>query len=260
MIASVTDDSTHRFSNRADDYSRFRPDYPAALLEHLCARCGLGPDCVVADIGAGTGILSRQLLPLAARVFAIEPNLAMRSLAESLLGEDDRYHSLPSCAEDSLLADASIDLVTVAQAFHWFERAAFRRECQRILRPGGLVALIWNERELLADPVAGAYEAILQHHARPLPRVTHQQIDESAMRAFFGGGHYHRAAFANHQELDFEGLLGRMRSSSYAPSKGSAEYFPMVHELEELHADFADERGLVCLRYSCNCYSGALAP
>ncbi|MFM1850906.1 MAG: hypothetical protein RIS54_590 [Verrucomicrobiota bacterium] len=139
-------DATGRFSDRVEAYVRYRPGYPADLISTLVAEAQLGPDSVVADVGSGTGIFTALLLPDTGTVHAIEPNAPMRTWAESTMGAEPKFHSHGTPAEATGLPDASVDLVTAAQAFHWFDPVATRREFARILKPGGQVALIWNER------------------------------------------------------------------------------------------------------------------
>ncbi len=155
-------DSTQRFSSRADNYARYRPSYPAAVVELLRRECGLTPDAVIADVGSGTGILSELLLRNGNRVYAVEPNDAMRAYAEEKLASYPGFVSVPARAEATTLPDASVQLVTAGQAFHWFEPVATRPSGVRILRPGGWVALIWNSRQEDASAFARGYEALLE--------------------------------------------------------------------------------------------------
>jgi SAM-dependent methyltransferase len=154
-------DSVARFSNRADNYARYRPGYPLGVMDILRNQCGLTDASVVADIGSGTGILSELFLRNGNTVFAIEPNAAMRQVADRLLGEFPNFLSIDATAEATTLDASSVDLVTAAQAFHWFDRDRARKEFARILRPGGWVALIWNERRLDSTAFLRDYEQLL---------------------------------------------------------------------------------------------------
>src|SRR6266480_5260535 len=130
-------DPKQRFSNRVADYRRYRPGYPPAVLDLLRIECGLRADHIIADMGSGTGLLSQLFLKNGHRVFGVEPNRQMREAGEEFLHRFEEFTSVPGSAEATTLGDASIDFVTAAQAFHWFERQAARREFRRILKPGG---------------------------------------------------------------------------------------------------------------------------
>src|SRR5579884_1615786 len=145
-------DPTGRFSGRAEDYARSRPRYPDAVLDALRRDIGLSPQTIVADIGSGTGILTEMFLRNGNVVYGVEPNPDMRRAAEQLLAGYHRFHSINGTAEQTTLPAGSIDLVTAAQAFHWFDAAAARREFRRILRPPYIVALLWNDRRKDGSP------------------------------------------------------------------------------------------------------------
>ncbi len=141
-----------RFSNRVNDYARYRPSYPAGLIEILKSNCGLSHDSVIADIGSGTGILSRLFLEYGNTVFGIEPNTGMRLFADKTLWQFNNFLSVPATAEATTLKQSSVDLITAAQSFHWFDRPRARREFARIIKRRGWVVLIWNERRLDSTP------------------------------------------------------------------------------------------------------------
>src|SRR4030095_5976457 len=141
-------DPLTRFSNRSDNYAKFRPGYPAGVIEILRSECGLTKTSVIADVGSGTGILSELFLRNGNSVLGIEPNADMRRVAEALLGSYDEFRSINATAEATTLQSEIVDFITAGQAFHWFDRAAAKREFARILTPEGWVVLIWNERRL----------------------------------------------------------------------------------------------------------------
>ena len=160
-------DPTRRFSDRVDNYVRYRPSYPTAVLETLRSECDLSVATVVADIGSGTGILTRLFLENGNRVYGVEPNAEMRGAAEKLLRDFPGFESVAGTAEETGLAANSIDLVVAAQAFHWFDPDRAGMEFQRILRPGGWVALVWNERLVGASPFLREYEELLSEGPGP---------------------------------------------------------------------------------------------
>jgi len=229
---------TERFTTRAEAYARHRPSYPAPAIELLAARCGLVPGAVVADLGSGTGILTQLLLARGAEVYAVEPNAGMRAAAAVQLQGAPRLHSVAGSAEATTLAPESVDLLTAGQAFHWFDPAGARSEAQRILRRGAWAALLWNERPREVSPFLADYEALLTRHAPEYTRITASRADETRMRAFLGPG-MELATFPNQQILDFEGLEGRLMSSSYAPEHGDPQYarvMALLREVFERHA------------------------
>jgi SAM-dependent methyltransferase len=248
--------STERFSSRVENYSRYRPDYPEAAIDLLAARCGLAAGAVVADLGSGTGILTERLLARGARVMAVEPNEGMRAEAERRLGGRSGFESVPGTAEATTLPDRSIDLIVAAQAFHWFKVQQARAEALRILRDGGWAALVWNERPAEAGAFLADYDALLRRHAAEYAKITASRADEPSMREYLGGS-MQLATFPNQQILDFEGLTGRLMSSTYAPEPGHAEYGPMMAGLRELFRRHQRD-GVVVYPYRTLVYFGQL--
>ncbi|MDB6091313.1 MAG: Methyltransferase type 11 [Gammaproteobacteria bacterium] len=226
--------STERFSTRVENYIKYRPSYPPAVLELLRVKCALARTSSVADVGSGTGILTELLLETGAEVFAVEPNREMREAAERLLSDYGRFRSVHGTAEETTLAAASVDLITASQAFHWFDVQKARSELARILRPGGRVALIWNERPLEPLPFLDDYEALLRRHCAEYDQVTSHRVHEPKIREFFGRRLPELAMFPNRQTFDFAGLEGRLLSSSYAPEPGHPQYEPMIAGLRDL--------------------------
>ncbi len=225
--------STERFSSRVDNYVRYRPSYPPAAIELLQRRCGLNRRAVVADLGSGTGILTRLLLPCAAQVLAVEPNAPMRAAAEAALAGEPSFVSVPGTAEATTLAAASVDLVVAGQAFHWFKAPAARAEALRITRPQAWGALLWNEHPVSGSPFLADYERLLREHAREYEAVAGSRVDEAAMREYLGGA-MECARFPNQQSFDHEGLVGRCMSSSYAPEPGHPQHEPLLAGLARI--------------------------
>jgi len=248
-------DPTQRFTNRADNYARYRPSYPAAAIDCLQEACGLGPGAVVADVGSGTGILTELLLQRGATVYAVEPNAAMRGAAASALAAYAHFTSVDGRAEATTLPTASIDLVTAGQAFHWFEPVATRAEFLRILRPGRWVALIWNGRDDSQGGFAADYEALLNEFGR-----RYQQVRRDAragnIDVLFTGGCEHRT-FRHERQLDYDGVYGGLLSASYAPLPGDERHDPMMARLRAIFA--AHQRnGVVTMPYETQLYFGRL--
>ncbi len=252
----MASDSTIRFTSRVGDYVAARPGYPTGVIETLARECGLGPGQAVADVGSGTGILTADILAAGATVYGVEPNVAMREAAEGRLGGEAGFRSVDGTAEATSLPDASVDLVVAAQAFHWFDQTATRREFARILRGPKWVALIWNARAESGTPFLEGYEALLREHGNDYLQVRHRGIDASELQAWFDNG-MGMASFVNVQRFDFDGLLRRLLSSSYAPQAGEPKHEPMVAALRKLF-DATAKDGRIEMPYETNVYYGTL--
>lgn len=151
---------TQRFSDRVDNYVKYRPSYPTAVLDCLRDECGLVAPSVIADIGSGTGNLARLFLQKGNRVIGIEPNKEMREAGEAYLAEFANFSSINGTAEATTLPDDSVDFVTAGQAAHWFDREKSLPELRRILRPGGTIAFVWNTMAFDDSPFMRGYEQI----------------------------------------------------------------------------------------------------
>lgn len=252
-------DGKQRFSSRVENYIRYRPGYPAGVIDLLRARCGLAAGARVADIGSGTGLLARLFLDYGCEVCGVEPNQAMREAGERLLTDCAGFSSRDGSAEASGLPAGWADLVSAGQAFHWFDPLRARVEFQRILRPGGWVALVWNERRTDSTPFLRAYEDLLQRYATDYNEVNHFNVenDPRTIPDFFGGA-YREDRLDNLQMFDFEGVKGRLLSSSYAPEAGHANYQAMLAYLREIF-DRHQQGGQVAFEYDTRVYSGQLA-
>ncbi len=241
-------DTLERFSSRVADYVRYRPGYPGEMIDVLREHAGLHERAHVADIGSGTGISSRLLLDAGCEVFAVEPNGPMREAAKSFLGENPRFHSIAAPAEATTLADGTVDMVFSAQAFHWFDRARARTEFTRILKPGGSVVLVWNVRQTESTPFLREYEALLRKFAPDYMQVRHENVDDSAFSEFFLDSRFTRHTLPNAQHFEFDGLRGRLLSSSYAPAAGHSLHEPMLAELRRIF-DAHQQDGKVSFLY-----------
>jgi SAM-dependent methyltransferase len=246
-----------RFSSRVDNYVRYRPGYPREVLDLLRNECGLCAESVVAEAGSGTGKLTELLLQAGCRVFAVKPNEAMRKAGEGLLKSNPRFTSVAGSAEVTTLPDRSADLIVAAQAFHWFDRERSRVEFRRILQPGGWVALIWNDRRTDRTAFLAAYETLLHAFSTDYEQVNHRNVDSVAVRQFFGVEPA-LVKFPYSQEFDFEGLRGRLLSSSYAPEQGQPNHDAMLARLR-LIFDAHQQNGRVAIEYDTLVYLGRLS-
>lgn len=249
-------DPTTRFSDRVADYVRHRPGYPAQVVSVLEQHGGLRRGQTIADVGSGTGKLTEPLLAAGYRVIGVEPNAEMRLAGDELLRGYPMFSSVAGKAEATTLADQSVDAVTAGQAFHWFETGPARAEFARIVRPPGLVALIWNDRATTTSPFLADYERLLKTHCPDYEKVSSKWADEPRIRAFFAPAAVGIHRFPNQQLLDFEGLRGRLMSSSYAPKDGPL-HGPMMAELRRVF-EVHQQSGRVCVEYETNVFLGFL--
>ncbi|MEO1400636.1 MAG: class I SAM-dependent methyltransferase [Cyanobacteria bacterium J06635_1] len=243
---------TQRFSNRVVDYIQYRPDYPPALLADLARHGGFTPGQTVADIGMGTGILTRHFLENGNRVYGVEPNADMRSAAVEGLQSYSNFYPLDGQAEATTLPTHSVDWVVAGQAFHWFDRIAARAEFKRILKPGGWVALVWNDR-LASDPFQQAYEQFLLTYATDYRQINHRRLTPALLADFFAPHPMRLATFENSQVFDFKGLKGRFLSCSYAPTSEHPAYAQMLATLRSLF-DIHSHQGQLLFRYATRLY------
>lgn len=243
-----------RFSDRVENYVRHRPGYPQEIITMLQREIGLTPRTIVADVGSGTGISAELFLRYGCEVHAVEPNREMREAAERLLSHYPNFHSVNGGAQTTTLPDQTIDLIVAAQAFHWFNTPETRAEFSRILKPGGNVLLIWNERKLDSTPFLKAYENLLLTFAADYTKVRHENIDAGELGRFFIGP-FVTHTFPNEQRFDFEALKGRLLSSSYAPAAGQAGHDEMIAELSRIF-DAYNESGIVRFEYDTRVHVG----
>jgi SAM-dependent methyltransferase len=248
--------STERFTSRVENYVRYRPNYPDALIPLLQRETGLTRDWTIADVGSGPGNLTRQLLAFGATVFAIEPNQAMREAGEALMSNDDRFTSVAGTAEHTTLPDESVDLVTAGQAFHWFEPASARVEFQRILRAPGWVALIWNRRMEGSSHVLDEHDEMLRRYSRDYDRVRVKDGGtQDGMDILFGEAGYHKFTLANEQRLDSEAYWGRLLSSSYTPLPGEPGHDEIRKRSQEIFDAHAED-GILRFPYETQIFLG----
>ena len=239
-----------------EDYIRYRPSYPPEIIDLLRTECGLVPEHVVADIASGTGALTRLLLANGNRVIAVEPNREMRESGSRLMESYDGLTSVDGTAESTTLPAASVDLVTAAQAAHWFDRDRARAEFARILKPDGWCVLVWNERRTSSTPFLREYEELLLTYGTDYKEVRHERTT-AVIHEFFAPSSYKKRVFDVRQRFDFQGTAGRLLSSSYAPLAGQPNHERMMRELERIFRAHA-KQGVVEFEYNTRVYYGKL--
>ena len=249
-------DATQRFSSRVDNYVRYRPGYPTEVLELLRNECGLTSDSVIADIASGTGIFTRMLIENGNHVFGVEPNDDMRRAGEQFLRSYSGFGSIAGMAEATTLPGHSVDMVTAAQAAHWFDREKARREFVRILKPGGWTVLLWNQRRTDSTPFLRDYEHLLLTYGTDYQEVRHERTT-AEIANFFAPSPFRSRTLEMRQEVDYAGLEGRLLSSSYTPMPDHENYEPMLRELRRIF-DAHQVNDSVSLDYNTLVYYGQI--
>ena len=248
---------TERFSDRVDDYVKYRPHYSPEVVQTLRNECGLSTEHFVVDVGCGTGLLAKIFLENGNRVIGVEPNANMRTAGEEYLSSFEKFSMVAGSAESTSLPDQFADFVIAGQAFHWFQPDATRREFARLLKPGGWAVLIWHDRDMESTPFLRAYEEFLVQYSTDYTTVAHNKVaNYGALERFYSPDKMHLIVQATQQRFDLEGLRGRLLSSSYAPREGPAAD-AMLLELPKLFAQY-QEGGFVTLDYHTRIYFGHL--
>lgn len=225
--------STSRFSNRVENYIKYRPSYPAELVSYFLNEGILKPGYIIDDIGSGTGISSEIFLKEGYRVIGVEPNKDMRKAAERLLAGYKNFESVNGTAEETTLAGNSIDLIICAQAFHWFDTEKSREEFKRIIKPDRYTSLIWNSRRF-DTPFLKDYEELLQQFGTDYNEIKHNNITDDVIKNFFQNNEVKFAEFDYVQKFDFSGLKGRLLSSSYVPDEKDSKTISMLADLQKV--------------------------
>ena len=248
---------TERFSDRVEFYVRYRPGYPEQILDVLAQECGFSPGSVVADIGSGTGILSKLFLQNINTVYGVEPNPDMRKAGEQYLREFSNFISIDGTAEDTSLTTDSIEFITAGQAFHWFDVEKSKAEFRRILVDGGWLVLLWNDRLTQSSPFLIAYEDLLHNHGTDYDKVQHRTINKDLVRPVFDNDEFEFRTFENSQVLDYPSLEGRLLSSSYVPNRNHPNYQPMREALRYIFDEHQTD-GEVRFEYATKMFYGRL--
>jgi len=251
-------DPIKRFSNRVENYLKYRPRYPREIIPLLESQCGLTSDAVVADFGSGTGFLTELFLQNGNRVFGVEPNADMRAAGENVLAKYASFVSVDAAAEATTLPDQSIDFIVSGQAFHWFDRERARPEFLRILKPNGWVVLIWNGYRVEKSRMMAAYQDLVAKYGTDYSEVRREVVG-CDVESFYAPAICHRAHFEFQQMFDYEGLRGRLLSSSYAPEPDHPNYESMLSDLKKVF-DANAVNGQVAFDYETEVYYGRLIP
>ena len=245
---------TTRFSNRADNFVKFRPGYPQEVIPFLEQQLSLQKDFCIADIGSGTGLFAEPLLQKGYKVICIEPSEDMRNAAQTRLGHYTNFTSRCHKAESTGLRSTSVDLITVAQAFHWLDPEETRKEFQRLLKPGGHIVLAWNIQKT-DTPFLKAYADLKETYRIDESPTT--ESDEQQIAELFYPGRFRKIIFPNVQLLNFDALKGQLLSVSHSPLPGHPSYETMISALVQLFVA-CNENGFVRMEFETTLYWGRL--
>jgi SAM-dependent methyltransferase len=249
--------ATQRFSSRVENYIKYRPHYPKEIIDRLRDDCQLTSDAIIADLGFGTGFSTELFLQNGNVVYGVEPNREMREAGERLLKHYPGFQSIAGTAEATTLPNASVDFIVAGQSFHWFDRKEAKTEFKRILKPQGWVVLMWNDRRTDSTEFLKAYEQLLTNYGIDYGQINHKQFNKTILDGFFDLGGCYQASFYNYQNFDFEGLRGRLLSSSYTPEAEHPRYEAMLLELKKIF-DTYQANGIVVFEYDTKVYYGRL--
>ena len=227
------------------------------MIPLLESECGLTSEAVIAEPGSGTGFLTELFLTNGNQVFGIEPNPEMRTAGERQLASYPKFSSINATAEATTLPDQSVDLIMAGQAFHWFDRVRARSEFSRILKPAGWVVLIWNGYFVGASPLMAAYQDLVMRHGTDYQEVI-RELDHSDIASFFAPASCKMAHFNFQQTFDYQGLEGRLLSSSFVPEPNHPNYEPMLRDLRVIF-DAHQKEGKVAFEYETQLYYGQLS-
>jgi SAM-dependent methyltransferase len=257
------DNATARFSNRVADYIASRPGYPPEVVQYLQDVHGWHKGMRLLDLGCGTGLSALPFLHAGYEVVGIEPNAEMLSAGNQLLVDFPRFSSRLATADKTALEDNDADVAIAGQAFHWFDREATRNEMLRVLRANAKgqkpVALLFNDRRTDSTPFLRDYEALLQSLEGDYAKVDHKNVHgkgSSELAEFFDGA-YTETVFYNEQRFGHDGLVARVCSSSYAPSREDAAYPTLLKELRQLFNKHEHD-GEVVWEYDCRVIVGSV--
>lgn len=220
-----------KIANRVTYYNRYRPSYPERLYQYLVEKLDLKPKHVIADVGAGTGLSSRWFAANGNTIYAIEPSPEMRQAAAYNYQYYPDYHIIAGAAEDTTLPDNSVDFIIGGQSFDWFDHEKASPELKRILKPDGYVLLFWNERQTESSGFLRQFEELLKRHAPAYMELNLVDQREKAVLQILQEGHYGYAEFDNCQIFNWEGLKGRLLSTSFIPDADQPEYHNLLSGL-----------------------------
>lgn len=247
------------FDDVATIYEKYRPSYPEEYINYLISKCNLNKNSVVADIGAGTGIFTKQLLDKNLKVIAVEPNNKMRKVLEEKLSGNKNFTSTNGTDKNTNLKENSIDLITVAQAFHWFDIQSFRKECKRILKPNGKICIIWNKLDT-NDIIVKEEKNIdytYTNQFKEINNILQDEKREQLIKEFFSNSTYKCKITENNQIYNKETFIGVNLSKSYSLRKEDKNYNKYIQAFKDLFDKYS-KNGNLTIKNNTFAYLGSL--
>ena len=248
-----------KFNKVAEIYEKYRPKYPNEYIKYLIKQCKLNQNSLIVDVGAGTGIFTKQLLDENLKVIAVEPNNDMRKVLKEKLKNNKNFKLVVGTAENTNIEENTADLITVAQAFHWFNIEDFRKECKRILKPNGKVCIIWNKLDI-NDIIVKEQKNIdykYTNQYKEINNILQDEKREDLVKKFFQEGKYECKVTKNDLENDKEKFIGVNLSKSYSIRKGEEKYEEYVKEFEKLFEKY-NKDGIILIKNNTYGYLGEL--
>jgi len=249
--------TVERFDETVENYLKFRPSYPEEVYTLLTKQFGLNPKKMIADIGSGTGFLSKLFLDHGYEVYGVEPNQAMRQAAEKYLANHPNFHSISGLAEATELKDESVDWILVGTAFHWFDVVKTKIEFKRILKSPGFCCIVWNVRNQKESALIQAYENLILTFSNDYQKSRAQEFDQTIVDDFFSPYEMHTASYVNKQLFDWDGFKGRLLSTSYSLRENDPKYLDMINGLKQIF-DKYESNGQIEFLYDTKMYYGQL--
>lgn len=235
----------NEFYNRANEYAIGRPTYPEEILKRL-KELGIGRNSTIADVGAGTGLLTRMLSEIGCRILAVEPNIEMLSECKKYCSTITSIEYINEPAESTGIKEHSLDLIIIAQAFHWFDKELSKVEFKRILKEKGYVIFLWNDMQIDNEFANEYINIIRKYKIKTTAAITNFDPDKEKYN--FLGQSFEKIYYNNSQFLTIDGIIGNATSLSYTPSKLDSNYNQFVQELKKLFLKYQVD-GKVIINY-----------
>jgi ubiquinone/menaquinone biosynthesis C-methylase UbiE len=247
-----------RYSDKTEDYAKYRPGFPTELIDYFYENCNMDNSSIIADIGSGTGRFTRLLLERSNLVYGVEQNNEMRIKAEELLSQYTNFTSIKGSAEATSLADQSVDVITVAQAFHWFDKEKSIKEFKRILKNDGKVFLVWDDFIDDYNELSIEFGKVTNAFRNGIPETKIKKLTRNEMiDGLFKGNNYKTISFVHELHQGFDGMKGGALSASFAPRPGEDNYEDFLIELRKVF-DKYQQNGVVCNAFRSVCFLGEL--
>ncbi len=247
-------DYINRFDGKGEIYAKARPKYAEGLFEYFKSTLNIAAGSVFADIGSGTGIFTGQLLNCGYKVFAVEPNGDMRRKAEEKLSQNKSFISVIGNDRNTGLPDKSVDFLTAAQSFHWFDETAFKKECSRILKPGGKIIIVYNLRDEGADCIKALIE-LRGKYSSEFHGFSNGMSGKRCVAFFDGKCKIYRTD--NTQIYDRQGYIDRVLSSSYSLKETDGRYEEYLTDIHKIFDAFS-KNGLIAVPIDTVAYIGGI--